>query len=433
MSDDPWQGWDESAERAAAALPAASGGLVVLGRDTEETAQAALALARALARTRQVALADLLGDSATLTALVDDPLAPGIADSFGHGVSLNRVARAVPREERLFILPSGGDAAAAPGVRSSPRWERLARGFREANALLVVVTRADGADAEGLARRLGGAIVVGLDVVLGADVRTWATMLRAPAPAVDTPDAPDAPDAPVAPGEAVESAAPSGSLRSHRAVLIGVAAVLVGGVTLILQRARSGAATRADSAVATPRVAAPDDTQPLDTSTLIVSDPGDSTRAAAFSVELLATNTLDGAMIALRDSVSSGTVAPALLGAARSRWFRVVAGAYVTRREADSLLADLVRRGRAVEGTARVIRAPLAFRLEAGLARDTTPLALARWRRAGLPAYGLVQEDGHVTIFMGAFERSEQGALLVPALQSAGVIADLAYRTGRTF
>ena len=427
MSDDPWQGWDESAERAAAALPAASGGLVVLGRDTEETAQAALALARALARTRQVALADLLGDSATLTALVDDPLAPGIADSFGHGVSLNRVARAVPREERLFILPSGGDAAAAPGVRSSPRWERLARGFREANALLVVVTRADGADAEGLARRLGGAIVVGLDVVLGADVRTWATMLRAPAPAVDTPDAP------VAPGEAVESAAPSGSLRSHRAVLIGVAAVLVGGVTLILQRARSGAATRADSAVATPRVAAPDDTQPLDTSTLIVSDPGDSTRAAAFSVELLATNTLDGAMIALRDSVSSGTVAPALLGSARSRWFRVVAGAYVTRREADSLLADLVRRGRAVEGTARVIRAPLAFRLEAGLARDTTPLALARWRRAGLPAYGLVQEDGHVTIFMGAFERSEQGALLVPALQSAGVIADLAYRTGRTF
>ena len=424
MSDDPSQGWDVAAERAAAALPAASGGLVVLGRDTEETAQAALALARALARTRQVALADLLGDSATLTALVDDPLAPGIADSFGHGVSLNRVARAVPREERLFILPSGGDAAAAPGVRSSPRWERLARGFRDANALLVVVTRADGADAEGLARRLGGAIVVGLDVVLGADVRTWATMLRAPAPAVDTPDAP---------GEAVESAAPSGSLRSHRAVLIGVAAVLVGGVTLILQRARSGAATRADSAVATPRIAAPIDTPPLDTSALIVSDPGDSTRAAAFSVELLAANTLDGAMIALRDSVSSGTVAPALLGAARSRWFRVVAGAYVTRREADSLLADLVRRGRAVEGSARVIRAPLAFRLEAGLARDTTPLALARWRRAGLPAYGLVQEDGHVTIFMGAFERSEQGALLVPALQSAGVIADLAYRTGRTF
>ena len=424
MSDDRSQGWDVAAERAAAALPAASGGLVVLGRDTEETAQAALALARALARTRQVALADLLGDSATLTALVDDPLAPGIADSFGHGVSLNRVARAVPREERLFILPSGGDAAAAPGVRSSPRWERLARGFREANALLVVVTRADGADAEALARRLGGAIVVGLDVVLGADVRTWATMLRAPAPTVDTPDAPV---------EAVESAAPSGSLRSHRAVLIGVAAVLVGGVTLILQRARSGAATREDRAVATPRVAAPVDTQPLDTSALVVSDPGDSTKAAAFSVELLAANTLDGAMIALRDSVSSGTVAPALLGAARSRWFRVVAGAYVTRREADSLLADLVRRGRAVEGTARVIRAPLAFRLEAGLARDTTPLALARWRRAGLPAYGLVQEDGHVTIFTGAFERSEQGALLVPALQSAGVIADLAYRTGRTF
>ena len=147
----------------------------------------------------------------------------------------------------------------------------------------------------------------------------------------------------------------------------------------------------------------------------------------------MATNTLEGALLALlRDSLSMGTVAPALLGPARARWYRVVAGAYATRREADSLLADLVRRKHATEGAARILQTPLAFRLEAGLARDTTPLALLKWRRLGLPAYAMMQDGGRVTIFAGAFERPDQSVLLVPELRAAGVTPDLAYRTGRT-
>ena len=48
----------------------------------------ALGVARAAAIERRVAIADLVGAPATLGALAGDGDAPGITDSFLHGVSL---------------------------------------------------------------------------------------------------------------------------------------------------------------------------------------------------------------------------------------------------------------------------------------------------------------------------------------------------------
>ena len=461
MTEAQLAGWELAGARQAAAVQGDSGAVVVLGKDVEATARAALGLARALARTHQVALADLLGDSTTLAGLVDDPSAPGIADSFVHGVSLNRVARPVRGEGRLFILPSGGFEASAPDVLASTRWDRLARGFKQVHAQLIVVAHAGEPEAEGLARRLGGAIAVGTDVVLGPDVHTIATLLpvmpSVPPSARVLPSTWEAGPLTAVEGRTAEFAGVSlaagreaaGSAegfetgvsrrralfeappRSRLLLALGVLA-LVGGAGIAMARERwRGASSVEPSEMRA--AATPVDIVLIDTVGLEISNPSDSARAAAFSVEVLATNTLEGALAVLRDSLPAGTAAPALLGPSRSRWYRVVAGAYATRREADSLLADLVRRKRATEGAARVILAPLAFRLERGLSSDTTPLALARWRRNGIPAYVLVQDDGKMTIFAGAFERLDQAALLVPALRAVSVEPDLAYRTGRTF
>ena len=444
MTEAQLAAWEAAGRRAAESLPADAGALVVLGKHVEATARAALGLARAIATTRQVALADLLGESVTLAALVDDPAAPGIADSFVHGVSLNRVARPVPGADRLFILPAGGIEAAAPDVLASTRWERLARGFREVNAMLIVAASADQPEAEGLARRLGGAIAVGTEVVLGPDVRTLDTLLPVPSPLPprDLPE-PEGDGAPVGRASAARLTPPLALLLPNdgaravpswrrRALELAVllAAIVVGYVAVRRLQTPAVAPIVAASAA---EVAAPVDTVPIDTTGLVIANPADSGVAVGFTVELLAANTLGGAVLTLKDSLPAGTVAPALLGASRARWFRVVAGAFATRREADSLLADLVRRKRAAEGSARVIQAPLAFRLEMGVPRDTSPLALARWSRTGLPVYALVQDDGKVTIFTGAFERLDQAALLVPALRAAGLAPELAYRTGRTY
>ena len=449
MTDAQLAAWEASGRRAALALPADTGALVVLGKDVESTAHAALGLARAIAATRQVALADLLGDSATLAALVDDPAAPGISDSFVHGVSLNQVARPVPGTLRLFILPSGGIEASAPDVLASTRWDRLARGFKQVNAMLIVVASADEPEAEGLARRLGGAIAVGTDVVLGPDVRTLATLLPVPVPVAAPPREivePEGNGAPVLRNGAAmltplvsyvipEGGIPPAPARAVRVyALAGVLLAVL--LALVVQQRRPAASNAAPIAPASSPavITAPVDTVPVDTANLTIANVGDSAKAVGFAVELLAANTLEGAVLALiKDSLPGGTVSPALLGPARARWYRVVAGAFATRREADSLLANLVRRKHAAEGTARIIQAPLGFRLEYNVPRDTTPLALARWRRTGLPVYALVQDDGKVTIFAGAFERLDQAALLVPALRAANLAPDLAYRTGRTY
>ena len=434
----PIPAWAAAGARAASDLPAGTGALVVLGKDVEATASATLGIARTLAASRQVAIADLLGDSRILAALVDDPSAPGIADSFVHGLSLNRVARPVPGHDRLFILPSGGIEASAADVFASTRWDRLARGFRQADAVLIVAARADEPGAEGLARRLGGAVAVGTDVVLGPDVHTLATLIAhvdARPPAAPAPDTPLASRATAPSGYVIPSR--RGARRSHRPgplLLLsglGLVAALAGG--LVLQSLLENPAERARGAPTSGSAVSSTDTLNDNPPPALSAQPGDSARAVAFCVELMATNTIEGALLALlHDSLSAGTVAPALLGPARARWYRVVAGAYATRREADSLLADLVRRKKATEGAARILQAPLAFRLEAGLARDTTPLALLKWRRLGLPAYAMMQDGAHVTIFAGAFERPDQAALLVPELRAAGVTPDLVYRTGRT-
>ncbi len=151
--------WYDEGVRAGGALDRVAS-VLVTGRDGEAAAWVALGLARAQADGRRVAVADLVGDAAALaTAGDDDGL--GVSDSFTYGVSLNKIARAVDEGGQLFVLPSGSEPVATEAIVGSDRWARLAAGFREAGALLVVAARADTPGLGALAAAVDGMVVAG--------------------------------------------------------------------------------------------------------------------------------------------------------------------------------------------------------------------------------------------------------------------------------
>jgi hypothetical protein len=113
---------------------------------------------------RRVAVGDLFGEAPPLQALVNEDDAHGIVDSFLFGVSLNRIARQVPDSGELFIMPSGTAPIDPDELFAHPRWKRLAAGFREVGALLVLVAPAEASHLKELVESTDGAIIVG-DVV----------------------------------------------------------------------------------------------------------------------------------------------------------------------------------------------------------------------------------------------------------------------------
>ncbi|MHB1312604.1 MAG: hypothetical protein ACYC3L_11370, partial [Gemmatimonadaceae bacterium] len=220
---DPWE--DEG--RRLAPLFGAVSSAVVIGADPESAARVALGLARAAVPERRVAIADLSGLSPTLRALAGPEGGAGISDCFRDGVSLNDAARpAADGTPALFILPCGGDVPVPEDVFRSERWGRLAAGFADAGALLLLVARTGTPGLEALVPQADGAISVG-DAMLPLE---WRVLAQA------------GDRTPVASGDAKpvrvrRAVRPAGPLRVLGAVLF-VAAVVTG-ATLLWQRWQS--------------------------------------------------------------------------------------------------------------------------------------------------------------------------------------------------
>jgi hypothetical protein len=196
----PAPSWHDDAERLGAALDRASAVLVV-GRDGDAAAWAALGAARAQAARRRVAVADLVGDAPALAALGEDAGdGVGISDSFFYGVSLNRIARPVDASGNLFLLPSGSEPVAVADVLSSDRWPRLAAGFRDAGALLLLAARADAPGLTVLAGAVDGLVVVGDLGGLLPDAP--APLMVVPAPSARRVRATQRPEPPITPADA---------------------------------------------------------------------------------------------------------------------------------------------------------------------------------------------------------------------------------------
>ncbi|GJG84877.1 hypothetical protein tb265_00580 [Gemmatimonadetes bacterium T265] len=483
--------WYDEGLRAGAALDDVSS-VLVAGRDGEAAAWVALGIARAQAERRRVAVADLIGDAQALAPLDTDADAPGIADSLTYGVSLNKVARAVDDAGQLFVLPSGSEPVAVEAIFRSDRWRRLASGFREVGALLVLAARADTPGVDALAASVDGVVVAGdlggalpdaappLAVVavpqaarrgrLGrarATSDTPATPLDderrgAATPAMAAAAQPFAPrDAgtPAAGGAAMTLLEPDADVpsarggplatRRNRMIAFGLAGLTAAAAAFLwLAPHRLDTGARRSPAPPAARPARPMGAATVQREStpspaarpaaapdpgpqrLTVTNPADSAAAALYAVYVVASNTPDGASVDWRLDRTPPVLAltPVLQDGEPS--YRLIVGAYRTRAQADSLLRDLQRRGVLGEESGRVVRAPYALLVEPHVPAAEAARRVQALAARGVPTYPLSRGDGTVALYAGAFQTADEAAYLARAARAAGVQATLVYRTG---
>lgn len=413
--------------------------IVVLGADADATAQVALGIGRAQAGRRRVAVGDLLGEAPPIQALLRGEDLHGIVDSFVYGVSLNRIAYEVPGTPGLFVMPTGTEPVDATEIFPSQRWKRLASGFREMGALLVLAAPADAPEVPALVAQMDGAILVGETVPGDLPVSAVISSVRRP---VMTPVT----DVPVD----FEAVAPVPVRR------VGIASVLKGAAALLViaalglwfagrpfdrsgRRPAPGGRSPADSVfpiAGAGETAGVAGTRTGDSTRVVpaVRNPRDSATAAVYAVELLAANTAAGAAARVREEgedLPAGTYAAAIVDGAE--WYKVVAGAYTTREAADTLLMRLRREGKLDARSGSVVRLPYAFLVHSEVQDESLEGLLNAYRDLGQPVYALRQADGTLKIYAGAFESPDQAALLMASLRASGITPALVYRTGRVF
>ena len=458
--------WEEEGRQLAATLDQCHA-VVVVGGDVAATAQVALGIGRAQAQRRRVAIADLLGEAPPLQSLVQAVDPHGIVDSFMYGVSLNRIAYPVADAGELFVMPSGTEPFDYEDLFLNPRWRRLAAGFREVGALLILAAPASAPHLRQLVDATDGAVIVGDEVPGELPVSqslAWVRPRRnAPITlAAQEPTAFTHRPTPIevnlvpprhrprrmAPGVggvaitillvvagfwfARRPFASEGKPRTGVAASSPAASVVTG-VALepdSVARMREAAQDSAlrDSAARAAALAVLPDSFPV----LAPANPADSAGASAFAVVLENTNGLAGAILDLRGryaSVPTGSYALDL----RTRYYQLVAGAYDTRAGADSLLTQLRARKVLSPGFGSVTILPYAFLVEANVAADNVAPRLARAAARALPVYALRQPNGAANLYFGAYESPQQASLAVPAVRRAGLVPTLVYRIGRVF
>jgi hypothetical protein len=416
-------GWEE-AGRATASLLSDYWAIAVVSSDPNAAAEVALGIARAEARHRRAVVGDLVGDLAALTELVtsDDP--HGISDSFLYGISLSSIGREVPGEQNLVVMLSGIEPVFDREIIASRRWERLAAGFGEVGALLLLVAQADTPGLSELLVHLNGVVLV-RDQELPA-ARDSLVLARVPAPArlMVGPEVPAAPAGEPGPRDIRKLVA----ISALCIMLLAVAGVIA------FQKFRGGSSPAHPS----PRAAALAPLAPPET--LYVAppvNPDEAGSAAGFAVELVAANTAEAANLEMRRhgaSLPSATVTPVPIGPERATWYKLIAGAYVERREADSLLAALRKSKILDDSSGTVVDAPLALLVDSLPSQNWTSADLKKfidsYSARGFSVYPLLQKDGRARLYAGAFARGEQAGALVKAFTAAGIKPLLAYRTG---
>jgi hypothetical protein len=421
----------EDAGRQVAALLGSYSAIAVVSSDPLAATYVALGIARSEATHRRSVVGDLVGDIEPLRSLVKDEDAPGITDSLLYGVSLNKIGYEVEGAPNLYVMPSGTDPLIDDEVLRSSRWRKLAAGFGQAGAFLVLVTSSNAPGLSELAEQLDGVVLV-KDAELPA-APSAIILARVPGPTRTLK----------IPLGRISAGAANWPLRKWLYPAIGAAVALILVTVAILffgdRFSRWGARQ--------PRSVAPVVVKPaprrVPAETLHVAPPvnlGDSAVAARFSVELLVANTAEGANLFLQRNgaaLPAAAVSPVPIGAERATWYKVNAGAYTRRAQADSLLQALRRAGvLASDSAASVTETPLALLLDSvptqGGIIDAIRATTQKYAARGLPVYPLVQDDGGARIFAGAFNSADQSAELTRTLRVAGLKPVLVYRTGST-
>ena len=443
--------------------------VVIAANDPSIAVSVAIGVARAQGQRRRVAIADLIGESPAIESQLtgDDP--HGITDSFLYGVSLNKIARPMQGIDNVFLMPSGTEPVDHHEVYANDRWRRLAAGFHQVGALLIVVARPQVPGFAELCSYLGALMPVG-------------------APAFPTPPgipliAPPPPP-PAAVAEPAEAPKRESKARARQAaqetsesrtrtlivvlILLAAAIVAVGAfwpqlsarlpapiaafftrtapapdsaaivvpptpmdsvpVVDSLRRDSLGNLIPSDSATA--GLADSTNAAMLAAPLLPVANPADSAAASRYAVYFATANTRAGAMPDPKvRTLEAVALSPVMEGS--EQWYRVTVGAAAARADAEALLARL--RTEKVIGSGSIVSVPFAFRIETKVTTNLVPTRLAALAARGIIGYALRQDDGSATIYTGAYESPLQATALADSLRAAGVAPVLVYRTGRAF
>jgi hypothetical protein len=423
--------WEDAGRQIAPVLGSYSA-VVVTSSDPVAAAHVALGIALAEAKHRRVVVGDLVGDLPPLRSLVKDEDPHGISDSFNYGLSLNKIGYEVQGTANLYIMPTGTDPTIGEEVLRSARWTKLAGGFAETGALLLLVARSDAPGLAELAEQTDGVVIVRDAQLPAAPSALVLARVSAPTPTLKIP--------------LHRFSARAADWRKHRwaypaMIAAGLLLIAVVGAGIIF--ARSARSARAPARVAAPPVPAPIPPPPRPAPETLYIAPAanvnDSTSASAFSVELLVANTAEGANLFVRKNgaaLPAAAVSPVPVGPERATWYRVTAGAYTTRDQADSLLLALQKSGVLRESAGRITLSPLALLVDSvptqGGIVDAVRAAVEKYTARGLTVYPLLQNDGGARIFAGAFATADQSAGLIRTLRGAGLKPVLVYRTGST-
>jgi len=382
---------------------------------------------------RRVVVGDLVGDTPSLRSLVKDEDPHGITDSLLYGVSLNKIGYVVEGTENLYVMPSGTDPHIDEEILRSARWTRVAAGFGEVGALLLLVAPWDSKGLSDLIDKVDGAVLVKDTDLPAAPNSLVLARVASPTPTLKIP--------------LHMISARAASWKQHRwfyPALGAIGLLVIASVGLALMLARAGRAVRQPARVVAkvaPPAPAPTPPPPRPPpETLYVAPPtnvNDSASAAAFAVELLVANTAEGANLFVRKNgaaLPAAAVSPVAIDLERSKWYKVTAGAYTRRYQADSLLRALRNTGILTDSAGSVTTAPLALVVDSvptqGGIVDAVRGAVDKYTARGLAVYALMQNDGGALIYAGAFSRADQSAELIRTLRGAGLKPVLVYRTG---
>ena len=444
----------EDAGRQIASLLGSYSAVVVTSSDPVAAAHVALGIARAESAHRRVVVGDLVGDIPSLRDLVLEEDPPGITDSFFYGVSLNRIGYPVEGTENLFVMPSGTDPLIDDGMLRNPRWTKIGAGFREQGGLLLLVALGDSPGLAELIDQLDGVVLVkdsdlptAPSALILARVASPTPTLKIPLQIMSARAAGWRARAASWRASAAEWKARGTGLKQHRwfyPALGVLALLLIASLGLAVMLIRAGRPARPAAPVVTVQpvhVPAPTPPPPRPApETLQVAPPTniiDSASASAFTVEMLVANTAEGANLFVRKNgaaLPAAAVSPVPIEPERTVWYKVTAGAYTRRYQADSLLFALRKSKVLTDSAGSVTMTPLALIVDSvstqGGIGDAVRAAVDKYMVRGLPVYALMQNDGGALIYAGAFSRAEQAAGLVRTLRVAGLNPALVYRTG---
>ena len=445
----PEPGWEEEGRRLSPLLDTLSA-VVVIGGDERAAALVAVGAAQAQSERRRVVIGDLVGDLDVLEAMIPRHDPHGLADSFTYGISLNRIGYAVEQGSNLYIMPSGSEPVATAAIIGHSRWQRLVAGFREVGALLVLVAHSRAPALSDLVAVTDGALLIadtrleapahviararprGPAAVATVSTGGAATPLRA-APALVRSAPASAGNAPTATAtpEPVDARASSRRTWAVIGMTLAAALVAIAGITVTRILDRSNVETAASGALAPPSperltVAAPAAEAPPP-----VENPGDSARAARYSVVVVAANTAAGANDNLRrvSALPGATSAPSIDGGAL--WYKVFVGAFTRRADAEALRDSLRAAGPSGEIVEPIVVLPFAVLAADALPVDSVTVVRDRLAASGVATYPLVQDAGTTRLYAGAFTSPDEAMHLAPLLRTAGIQPRIVYRTGR--